>query len=79
MDDARRVHTDTSRYYVSTGYLPTLDIIAALVSEAHQRFKSNTEGKKPDVYPALATVPGELFGVCIVGTNGSACSWRYRL
>ena len=72
MDDARRVHTDTSRYYVSTGHLPTPDIIAALVSEAHQRFKSNTEGKKSDVYPALATVPGELFGVCIVGTNGSA-------
>src|SRR4029078_7813051 len=23
------------------------------------------------VYPALATVPSELFGVCVVGTSGS--------
>ena len=66
MDDARRVHTDTSRYYVSTGHLPTPDIIAALVSEAHQRFKSNTEGKKSDVYPASER-------------TGARTQWRYRL
>lgn len=56
--------------YVSTGHLPSAELVAALVAEAHQRFKSNTEGKNSQVYPALANVPSELFGVCVVGTNG---------
>jgi len=40
------------------------------VAEAHQRFKSVSEGKVADYIPALATVPGELFGVCVAGTSG---------
>ena len=40
------------------------------MAEAHERFKSDTEGKNSQVYPALASVPSELFGVCLVGTNG---------
>src|SRR5215467_10146671 len=57
--------------YVSTGHLPSPDQVKALVSEAHARFKSNTEGKNSDVYPALARVPRELFGVCVAGTSGN--------
>jgi Glutaminase len=34
------------------------------------RYKSNTIGKSSQVYPALARVPSDLFGVCVIGTNG---------
>src|SRR5262245_36041135 len=56
---------------VSTGHLPTAERVAALVAEAHARYKGNTEGEISQVYPALARVPSELFGVCVVETNGS--------
>ena len=62
---------DSYEAYVSTGHLPTPEKVKALVSEAHQRFKSNTEGKNSNVYPALARVPSELFGICVVGTSGN--------
>ena len=57
--------------HVSTGRLPTPERVTALVAEAHARYKSNTEGKNSQVYPALARVPSELFGVCVVGTGGN--------
>ena len=56
--------------YVSTGHLPPQDEIKELVEEAHRRFKSDKEGKNSQVYPALAQVASELFGICVVGTNG---------
>jgi glutaminase len=58
--------------YVSTGHLPSSDVVKALVAEAHARFKSNTEGQNSQVYPALARVSSELFGICVVGTSGNA-------
>src|SRR3979411_2515551 len=57
--------------FVSTGYLPTPERVKTLVSEAHARFKSNTEGENSQVYPALARVPRELFGGCVAGTSGN--------
>jgi glutaminase len=57
--------------YVSTGHLPSPELVKELVSEAYKRFKSNTEGRNSDVYPALARVPSDLFGVCVVGTSGN--------
>jgi glutaminase len=48
--------------------------VKALVAEAYDRYKSNTEGQNSHVYPALARVPHELFGICEVGTNGSVCA-----
>ncbi|MCU0788714.1 MAG: glutaminase A [Verrucomicrobia bacterium] len=57
--------------YVSTGHLPPPEQVKALVVEAHQRFKSDTEGRNSQVYPALAKVPRELFGICVVGTGGN--------
>src|SRR4030081_45697 len=56
--------------YVSTGHLPDADLVTALVAEAHARYRSNSEGENSQVYPALAAVPSELFGVCVVGTSG---------
>jgi glutaminase len=71
MEKRPRDHAEVEHPYVSTGHLPTPALITALVGEAHQRFKSNTEGRNSDVYPALARVRSELFGVCVVGTSGS--------
>jgi glutaminase len=56
--------------FISTGELPTPELVTALVAEAHARFKSNPEGENSQVYPALARVPRELFGVCVIGVSG---------
>jgi glutaminase len=56
--------------YISTGHLPPAERVTALVAEAHERFKSNTDGQTSQVYPALARVPSELFGICVVGNSG---------
>jgi len=58
-------------HYISTGRLPGPDQVSALVAEAHAKFSTNAEGQNAQVYPALARVPSQLFGVCTVGTNGS--------
>ncbi len=57
--------------YVSTGHLPPPETVQLLVEEAHERFKADTDGRNSDVYPALARVPSDLFGICVVETNGS--------
>ena len=57
--------------YISTGHLPDPDEVTASVRRAYERFRGNTEGKNSDVYPALASVRSDLFGVCVVGTSGS--------
>lgn len=56
--------------FVSTGHLPTPEQVQSLVAEAHARYKSITEGRVSQVYPALARAPGHLFGICIAGTSG---------
>lgn len=56
--------------YVSTGRLPPNDTVAALVHEAHRRFRSVTDGNNSQVYPALAAARSDLFGVCIATTRG---------
>jgi glutaminase len=43
----------------------------ALVSDAHERFKPNRDGRVSDVYPALENVPEDLFGLCVVGVSGA--------
>ena len=58
-------------HFVSTGHLPSPEQVKALVGEAHTKFKSNTDGKNSQVYPALARVPSNLFGICVVGTSGN--------
>jgi glutaminase len=56
--------------YVSTGRLPPAAVVQALVAEAHARFQADTDGQNSKVYPALARVPNQLFGICVVGTGG---------
>jgi glutaminase len=57
--------------YISTGHLPPVEEVQRLVEDAHALFRSTTEGQNSQVYPALARVPAQLFGVCVVGTSGN--------
>jgi glutaminase len=68
-----RAETDAAAgpNYISTGHLPDPDEVTAAVRRAYERFRGNTEGKNSDVYPALAGVRSDLFGVCVVGTSGN--------
>ena len=65
--------TDQSKssWHVSTGNLPSPEIVATLVAKAHHRFKSNPEGKNSAAYPALERVPRNLFGVCLLDAGGN--------
>jgi glutaminase len=55
--------------FVSTGLLPSPDLVEELVNEAFTRYRDVSEGDNSDVYPALARVPSQLFGICISGTS----------
>jgi glutaminase len=57
--------------YVSTGRLPSSELVQQLVVEALERFGANTDGALSNVYPALARVPADRFGICVAGTGGS--------
>jgi len=56
--------------YVSTGELPRPDLARRHVAEAYERYRSTADGAVSDVYPALARVSADLFGICVVATNG---------
>ena len=60
-----------SERYVSTGRLPPADVVAPLVTAAHRQYAANAAGKNSSVYAALARTPSNLFGICVVGTNGN--------
>ncbi|WP_046861647.1 glutaminase A [Microvirga massiliensis] len=60
--------------FISTGRLPSTEVVRRLVTEAHERFRSVGLGQVSQVYPALARVPTDLFGTCFVGTDGSVFS-----
>lgn len=60
--------------YVSTGHLPPAEDVHRVVKSAYELFKSNTDGLNSQVYPALARVPSNLFGICVVGSSGSIYS-----
>jgi len=68
--DSPSITAQAERPYISTGHLPESEMVQELVSEAQRRFKSNTDGQNSQVYPALARIPSNLFGVCVVGTRG---------
>lgn len=71
MSNVRESDTTNMLDAVSTGVLPPPERIKALVEEAYQRFKPDQDGQNSQVYPALARVPRDLFGICVVGTNGT--------
>lgn len=64
----------TETPYVSTGHFPPGEQVRELVAEAYERFRTNTDGSNSQVYPALARVSSDLFGICIVGSDGKVYS-----
>jgi glutaminase len=56
--------------FISTGRLPSSEMVQALVDEAYARYKANDEGQNASHYPALALVPRNLFGICLTGSDG---------
>lgn len=60
----------SQRPAVSTGHLPPANLVQSLVDEAHDRFQSVREGKVADYIPALAAVPADRFGLCVVSAGG---------
>ena len=64
------IDENTVQSAISTGHLPADPQVAALVTQAYECYKSLDEGRVADYIPALARVPRELFGVCVVGTTG---------
>lgn len=61
-------------HYVSTGHLPPAEDVHRVVAHAYELFKSNDGGLNSQVYPALARVPSDLFGICVVSSSGSVYS-----
>ena len=60
--------------FVSTGELPPAELARQVVVEAYERYRTTADGDVSDVYPALARVPADLFGICVVSTNGAVFS-----
>ena len=56
--------------FVSTGQLPEPALVERWVGDAYERFRGVEDGAPSDVYPALATVAPELFGICVVAATG---------
>jgi glutaminase len=56
--------------YVSTGDLPPEEHVRLLVEESFQRFATNNDGDVSQVYPSLATVDPDRFGICVSNTRG---------
>ena len=50
--------------YVSTGNLPPAEHVRLLLNEAYERFRATAEGELSHVYPSLATVDPDKFGIC---------------
>ncbi|MFN3220010.1 MAG: glutaminase A [Acidimicrobiales bacterium] len=57
--------------HVSTGTLPDRDRVAALVVEAHDRYRDTHDGQCSQVYPALAAADPSLYGLCLLSTAGT--------
>jgi glutaminase len=62
--------TRPRRAFVSTGALPDASLVASLVTETYERFATVDEGDVSTVYPALAEVEPDRFGICVVATSG---------
>jgi glutaminase len=57
---------------VSTGHLPTAEIVRQLLAEAYEQCLPIDAGEVADYIPALARVPPDLFGASIVSADGRA-------
>ncbi|HKY15340.1 MAG TPA: glutaminase A [Microthrixaceae bacterium] len=63
-------HHDSVERHVSTGRLPGRERVQSLLDEAHLRFADDRDGEVSAVYPALAAVPPDGFGLCVASVDG---------
>ncbi|TCM46708.1 glutaminase A [Kribbella sp. VKM Ac-2568] len=56
--------------YVSTGNLPPADRVQLIVNDAYERFRADADGELSRVYPSLAAVDPDKFGICVANTRG---------
>ena len=59
---------------VSTGELPSPELVAELLVEVHELYGDLDEGAVADYIPALADADPSLFGISIVGVRGASLS-----
>ena len=64
----------TTVHAASTGELPDADLVAELLAEVHELFRTNDEGAVADYIPVLAEVDPSLFGLSIFGVRGRSFS-----
>ncbi len=67
-------HETTTTSAVSTGELPTEDVIEELLDEVFDLYGPNDDGAVADYIPALAEADPTLFGISIVGVGGRSFS-----
>jgi glutaminase len=72
-DGGKAESGDTGRRsrYVSTGHLPSPQQVQGAVDEAYRMYRAEASGENAQTYPALARVPGHLFGICMAGISGN--------
>ena len=61
----------TGREWISTGHLPTPEVVDALVLEAHERFRPVSGGHVADYIPSLAAASPSGFGICVAAVSGA--------
>ncbi len=59
-------------HWVSTGQLPTPEVVQGLVEEAHTHFATVDQGEVASYIPALAAASPQSFGISVVATNGAS-------
>ena len=64
----------TTTSAVSTGELPTFDVVVELLDEVHERYRGVDEGAVADYIPALASADPSQFAVSICGVRGFGTS-----
>jgi glutaminase len=74
MDVREGIEAGAEAPFVLTGHLPATASVQELVAEAHERYRTNTDGATSDVYPALGSVRKDLFGVCVASVGGDLYS-----
>jgi glutaminase len=70
MDVKAGIDAGSESPFVSTGRLPSEQLVQELVEEAVERYRANPDGALSQVYPALARVAAGQFGVCVAGIDG---------
>jgi len=67
-------HENTATSAVSTGQLPSPEVVESLLTEVYELYHPLDEGAVADYIPALAAADPTLFGACIVGVRGKSFS-----